>query len=357
MTWADCCEACLTTPSISQDPVRDASCSVHFPALAFDTSSNVEFILKANTSMSTPASVIGAAIACAASFGVGLALMNRNTEPAEETPAPAVAAVEPTGIAESNPAAATAQSGEGDSGVMSVTSGSVAPVQPAPSGQPAQSIKIGDKTYSTEWMNSAAQAVGPIGPWKSRSGYGIPNPRLLTDREKAALNLLGKATQLHSSRFTRKTLDDGSTIPGAPPLDMAEVKRRLFDKTATKGMGPGFEEFIREVAVQNPDHFEVVISREANWADVAKVLIDARKVPGPSRAFGVEFTWYSIGDADKGDWLSFGVSSGKVRMVRAYFGSTMVFNFNGDVQNSPLVPAELVPGGRSDPDPTRAKKK
>jgi hypothetical protein len=309
--------------------------------------------------MSTPASMIGAAVVCAASFGAGLVLMNRNQDSAEETPppAPAVAETETTAPAESKPAIVKKpQSGASDGGIMSVESDSVATAQPQPA-NPSQSITIGDQTYSTEWMNSMAESMRPIGPWRDRSGLGIANPRLLTDREKKALNLLGKAVAVHSVSYRRSVLNDGSTVPGVPQMSAEEVKRLLLTKTATKGMGAGFEEFMREIAIQNPSHFEIQISNEANWSDLENVLNGVKTVNGPKTAMRMPFVWYSIGDVDAGDWLSFGVSGGKVRLVRAEFPFMVMFKPNTRPEDAPLIPAELVPGGRSEPNPARAKKK
>ena len=82
-----------------------------------------------------------------------------------------------------------------------------------------------------------ASGGGMNGPWEKRSGYGLPNPRGLTAQEKAALNLLGGVADIQGYNFARTTLEDGSTIPGVPPLERGEVRKRLFDTVAAKGMG------------------------------------------------------------------------------------------------------------------------
>jgi hypothetical protein len=143
-----------------------------------------------------------------------------------------------------------------------------------------------------------------------------------------------------------------------PELQNGEVKKRLLDKVAAKGIADGFEEFIREIAIQNPIYIEVNVSREAAWADVSKALGQAEKIPGREAAskYGGT-TWYNTGKIDSGDWLSFGVISDQVRHLRASFPSSYYAPNGVFPVDSPLLPVEMVPGGRSLPDPEKAVKK
>src|SRR5262249_8445559 len=142
-----------------------------------------------------------------------------------------------------------------------------------------------------------------------------------------------------------------STIPGVPPLMAQEVKEIVLGKIRTKGMGDGFEDAIRTLAVHNPNYLTVTVAQERDWADLEKIL--GARQPANSkpesiyvrvwgeRPMGFKITWYSFG------WLGFGVDAGKVRLVRASF----------PMFGPGLIAAEMVVGGRSPPDPSKALKK
>ena len=170
------------------------------------------------------------------------------------------------------------------------------------------------------------------------------------------MNLLGGAAAIHKATYSRVTVNDGSTVPGVPPLENGEAKKLLFDKIKAKGMGDGFSEFIQEIAIQNPTFMEVEVSVEANWTDLEKILGETTKPHGLANARSNQMDWHGTGDVDKGDWLSFGVSNGKVRYVRASF-PMMDFRSPWSGGAPLLVAAESVPGGRSAPNPDKAFKK
>jgi hypothetical protein len=121
------------------------------------------------------------------------------------------------------------------------------------------------------------------GKWEKPSGLGLPNPHRLSDNENAALYLLGGATDTHTFAFSSQTLDDGSTVPGVPPLSAQEVKDIVLGKIRTKGMGDGFEDAIRTLAVHNPSHLSVWVAQPRDWADLQK-LLDKRELSRPETA-------------------------------------------------------------------------
>ena len=269
-----------------------------------------------------PLHLLGVAVLGAAVFGAGVVLMGGPWTQSAEPPAVAVAPKEDTAPPDEPPA---------DDPIK-------APQRQAPRVAPDP--------------DPAPPGKGPPvwnGKWEKSSGLGLPNPHRLSDNEKAALNLLGGATDTHTFSFSSETLDDGSTVPGVPPLSAQEVKDIILSKIRAKGMGDGFEDAIRTLAVHNPSHLSVWVSQPRDWADLQK-LLDKRelgkpetasfRVPG-GRPVRYQIQWASYG------WLAFGVDSGKVRLVAANFG----FGSNE------LVAAESIPGGRSAPDPSKALKK
>jgi hypothetical protein len=302
--------------------------------------------------LSRSAPLVAGAI-CFVSFGLGLVVLRYGQEPEPEQPTSALVLTggdTPTD-APPKPDSPPVQPSTTDpaTGVAGLITAS-ATNAPADAG-----TKMGVGPWSG--LNGEGWKGGAVnGPWKERSGYGIANPRRLTPGEKKALNLLGGIQQVQSSKFTRTTLKDGSEIPGVPPMPMEEVKKKLFDKVAAKGLGEGFESFMREIAIQNPDHMTLRVKTEADWDAVEASLEFPRKLYGPQQAFGFRLTWYGIGTDDQGNWLSFGVDSGKVRMVRASFPGMYVSDGLTPVEEGALIPAELVPGGRSDPNPDKAWK-
>jgi hypothetical protein len=191
------------------------------------------------------------------------------------------------------------------------------------------------------------------GKWEKMSGYGLPNPRKLTDEEKAALKLLGSAIDIQGYKFSGTTLDDGSTIPGLPSLSGDEVREIVLGKIRSKGLADGFEEAIQSIAVHNPNQLTVITSQQAELAAVEKALgIKAEFKVKPTNVgwwHERKFHSYQIQWINSG-WLRFGVDSGAVKMIRAEFDGFMV-------SYPEYIAAEDVPGGRSDPDPSKALKK
>jgi hypothetical protein len=269
-----------------------------------------------------PLHLLGVAAVGAAVFGAGVVLMGGPwTQSAE--PTAAVAANDEPAVADDPPAEEPPHD---------------LPRAPAPRVAPRP--------------DPAPVVKGPAawnGKWDKPSGLGLPNPHRLSDNEKAALNLLGGATDTHTFSFSSETLDDGSTVPGVPPLSAQEVKDIVLGKIRAKGMGDGFEDAIRTLAVHNPGHLSVWVAQPRDWADLQK-LLDKRELSKPETVYarvpGGRPIWYQIQGASYG-WLAFGVESGKVRLVGANFG----FGSNE------LVAAESIPGGRSAPDPSKAIKK
>ena len=103
------------------------------------------------------------------------------------------------------------------------------------------------------------------------------------------------------------------------------------------------------MAIQNPNYLNVKVSSEANWTDVKKALGEVQKATGPSFASGLSLDWYNTGKVDSGDWLSFGVSADKVRLVQASFPTFYRSPDGAFPVDCPLLPAELVPGGSLPP--------
>ncbi len=297
------------------------------------------------------APVAGVVVLAAASFGIALFVLK-----SDDKPAPEVAATEQISSAdtaakpEQKTAAATPTGDDFPFMTATVSSSSL-----ENSSSPFNGFSSGSNESSG--LPFSWWSLPPNSPWKERSGYGLPNPRGLTDREKRALNLLGGVAQIHEAKYTRTILDDGSRVPGVPALSMDEIQKRLFAKIAAKGFGTGFEEFMREIAIQNPNFVDLKVTNFASWAEVEKILEHTKKVSGPGSAYGLKLTWYNIGEVDKGDWLSFGVNDGKVHQVRAEFPMLYINKGNVAFENAPLIPVEMVPGGRSLPDPTNAVKK
>jgi hypothetical protein len=294
--------------------------------------------------------VFGAIAICSASFAVGVILMKSDKDTdTDQAPLEVAASSEKKASQENAPNADpvktdTKKATGTDSGILSVN----VPAGWSPPTNQANGLTPIKGLFPTD--------PGPIGPWKTRSGYGLPNPRKLTSREKSALNMLGKAEAIHRANYTRIPLPDGSTIPGVPTIDGNEAKKRLLDKVALKGLGDGFEEFVREMAIQNPDYIEIAITNQADWEDVEKVLKGTNDASYKKSANAFPIVWRQSGDAKEGDWLSFGLSAGKVRYVKASFPMRLLIGPQ-DPENAPLIAAELVPGGRSPPDPDKAYKK
>jgi hypothetical protein len=229
-------------------------------------------------------------------------------------------------------------------------------VEETPTTDPAASPEQAT-TFVLPTRTPASFGPGPVsvpaarqGPWAKRSGYGLPDPRPLTAAEKQALNLLGDGVKTAGYKFSRVTLDDGSTVPGVPPLRPEEVESLVLGKVRSQGIGDGFEDAVRTLAVQNPNYLMLKVSREAAWAELEQILGPQQTAHGPRTVYYAppgqrgqvvyQMTWYGSG------WLSFGVDSGRVRMIQASF----------PMFGPGLVPAESVPGGRSLPDPSKARK-
>jgi hypothetical protein len=295
--------------------------------------------------------VAGAISVCAATFAVGLIFMRSNDNEEEDQPAPALAATtdqKPDGAPKTDkPKTDSKQSTGAGPGIL---------IFNAPPNWQGPASETNTGVAPGAWPGASFPNQAMNGPWKERSGYGLPNPRRLTDREKKALNLLGKAEAIHSAPYSRKTLNDGSTIPGVPPLEKGEAKKRLLEKVEAKGLGDGFDEYVREMAIQNPDHIEITITNQADWEDVEKVLTGGNDPSYKKSANAYPLIWKYSGDTSKGDWLCFGLSAGKVRYVKAEFPMRLMIG-TADAENSALIAAELVPGGRSLPDPDKAWKK
>src|SRR5262249_33550965 len=108
--------------------------------------------------------------------------------------------------------------------------------------------------------HNIAQAQNPPSPqklvrgkWQKLSGYAIPNPRNLTDREKAALKLLEGVTSIHDYKSSSTPLDDGSTTPAKPSPTKQEIEDAIFGNIKAKGVGNGVESAIQALAVRNPN--------------------------------------------------------------------------------------------------------
>lgn len=284
--------------------------------------------------------IIGVVAAGGLAFGAGVYFMSQKSPPPAEPP---VAGAKPAPDPEAKPAPETK-----------------APERPNPEVKKDRAPKSDptkprlDPTIYDPKTNLPIPQKTVRGRWEKMSGYGLPNPRKLTTQEKAALRLLGTSNEVHSFKFSRTTLDDGSTIPGVPDLSSEQVRERVLRPIREKGLADGFEEAIRSLAVHNPNHINVLVTQHADWADVQKALgIKAELNPDAGSDFSYrspdgkavryKIQWISSG------WLSFGVDSGKVRAIRAAFGGFLV-------SYPEYIAAEDVPGGRSDPDPAKALK-
>jgi hypothetical protein len=193
------------------------------------------------------------------------------------------------------------------------------------------------------------------GKWEKMSGYALPNPRDLTNREKAALKLLDGVTFIHDYKFSSTTLDDGSTIPAKPNPTKQEVEDIIFSKVKAKGIGDGFESAIRALAVRNPNRITLKVQTEANWADVENAL-GIKETLKPTGGSDVSYRGpdgkpvrFKVQWVGTPGWLSFGVDSGKVRFIQAKWEEILIV-----LPNPNYIAAEDVDGGRSDPDPAKA---
>lgn len=267
-----------------------------------------------------PFHILVVLVVAAGAFAGGVVILRKEPPaPRQEAAVQQLAALSVKDEAEDKPAAEPAQP-EPPAAPPAVKT---APV--APKATPAPAAPVHKEWVSTIW--------------------GLPEPRKLTSKEKAALALLGTVEDTAGFKFSTVRLEDGSSIPGVPPPESEEVTRRVVAKVKALGLPDGFEAVVQELSFHNLNHLIVPVTKPAEWATLATILgqPDAEAghsdvyVRGPGRSrtyYGV--TWQRYG------WLEFGVAEGKVRALRA------------ELRHADIVPAESIPGGRTPPDPVKA---
>ncbi len=270
------------------------------------------------------AGVFGAGIL---TFAVGVVFLGGTASDAPaDTPPPAVAEAPPPLPTAPTPAA------EGPR-----------PAAPAPT--PAQDTPAGPPKPATTPAPGGRLIVAPDQGWTVNTIFGLPAPRKLYGKEKAALHRLGTTSDVHTYKFNRITLADGSTIPGTPLPTEKEVKEQVVTAVKRQGLADGFETAVLALAPRGLYHLTVQVSEAPEWSAVepplgkpdgkseADLWLEAPQSKGRTH---LRVAWMRYG------WLEFGVGQGKVRAVRA------------DMSHADLVEAHTVPGGRSAPDPSKA---